>query len=80
MSYMIPPLAYSIDGSDILYVLTISGDLADYYDSHKGEGAWNSLAPDTREKIVRGVQRGLDGYMEDREIAFDSGITHAEEV
>jgi hypothetical protein len=67
-------MSYSIDGSDILYVLTISGDLGDYYDSENEEGAWNSLDPDTQKKIVYGVQRCLDGYMEDRSIAFDQAF------
>lgn len=61
--------------ADTLYILTVSGDLAEYYDSQQGEGAWDALTADDQATIVRSVQRALDGFMEDREIAFDAGIT-----
>lgn len=65
----------SLQGADTLYILTVSGDLAEYYDSQQGEGAWDALTADDQATIVRSVQRALDGFMEDREIAFDAGIT-----
>ena len=59
---------------DVLYVLTISGDLADYYDNERGEGAFDALTPDQQYALARSVERALEGYMEDRDVAFDSGI------
>jgi len=59
---------------DTLYILTVSGDLAEYYDRQQGEGAWDALTADDQAKIVRSVRGALDGYMEDREIAFEYGI------
>jgi len=59
---------------NVLYVLTISGDLSDYYDSSRGEGAWDALTPEKQLSIARSVERSLNGYMEDRLGAFDDGI------
>jgi hypothetical protein len=61
---------------DILYVLTISGDLGEYYDQAKGEGSWDRLAPEVRRAIVADTQDALneDPGWPDRYIAFDLGI------
>jgi hypothetical protein len=61
---------------DLLYVLTISGDLADYYDSTAGrkEGDFDALTPEQQQSMAHYVEKALDGFMEDRYIAFDTGI------
>ena len=61
---------------DLLYVLTISGDLADYYDSTAGrkEGDFDALTPEQQQSMAHYVENALDGFMEDRYIAFDTGI------
>jgi hypothetical protein len=64
--------------ADSLYTLTISGDLAGYYDDENGEGTWDALDREYRQGIARSVERALDGYMEGREVAFDWGIAQAE--
>ena len=67
-----------MEEKDILYVLTISGDLADYYDNERGEGAFDALTPEQQQTLVRRVKRSLDGYMEDRFVAFDGAIQDME--
>ena len=64
---------------DVLYALTISGDLADYYDSTAGreEGAFDALTPEQQQSLAHAVEKALDGFMEDRYIAFDTGIDDA---
>jgi hypothetical protein len=65
---------------DILYVLTVSGDLADYYNddgNERGEGAFEALTPEQQQSIAGAVETALDGFMEDREEAFDIGIENA---
>ena len=59
---------------DVLYVLTISGDLGEYYDDEHGEGAFDALTPRQQYALARAVERALDGYMEDRFVAFEYGI------
>ena len=66
-----------MEEKDILYVLTISGDLADYYDNERGEGAFDALTPEQQQSLAHAVQKALDGFMEDRYIAFDTGIDDA---
>ena len=63
-----------IDRNDVLYVLTVSGDLAGYYDSRNGEGTWDELTSKGKLTISRSVERALDGFMEDWSVAFDTGI------
>tara|TARA_R100000306_G_scaffold31696_2_gene33770 strand:+ start:134 stop:541 length:408 start_codon:yes stop_codon:yes gene_type:complete len=62
---------------DLLYGLTISGDLADYYDGERGEGAFDALTPEQQQSLARAVEKALSGFMEDRYIAFDAGIDDA---
>jgi len=76
------------ESSDVLYILTISGDLADYYDGIDWYGeedddgnakpkvwpSWDELDDETKRLHVRSVRRALDGFMEDRYIAFDAGL------
>ena len=58
------------ESSDVLYILTISGDLADYYDgiNSYGERAnhplWDELDDETKRLIVHSVRKALDGFME----------------
>lgn len=76
-----PTLQAAVDyciRADSLYTLTISGDLAGYYDDENGEGTWDALDREYRQGIARSVERALDGYMEGREVAFDWGIAQAE--
>ena len=63
--------------ADSLYTLTISGDLAGYYDGQNGEGTWDELDSDDKKTIARSVAKSLDGYMEDRLVAFEGGIAEA---
>lgn len=71
-----------IASEDILYVLTVSGDLADYYNDdgmgdERGEGAFEALTPEQQQSIAGAVETALDGFMEHREEAFDIGIANA---
>ena len=62
------------DSKEPLYILTVDGDLSGYYDHKYGEGAWDELSTDKRWRIINSVKTALDGYMEDREIAFEVGV------
>ena len=63
------------ESGDVLYILTISGDLADYYDGIDTlPRMWDELDDETKRLIVHSVRKALDGFMEDRWIAFDAGI------
>ena len=75
-----PTLQAAVDyciRADSLYTLTVSGDLADYYDGQNGEGTWDELDSEDRLTISRSVARALDGYMEERDVAFEWGIAEA---
>jgi hypothetical protein len=84
-----PTLQAAVDyciRADSLYTLTVSGDLADYYDARLNsedgagppdEGTWDTLDREYRQTISRSVAKALDGYMEDRFVAFDWGIAQA---
>ena len=67
---------------DILYVLTVSGDLADYYDnwSDRGEGAFDALTPDQKEQLAHYADKALGNIVgEDLGVAFDYAIERFEE-
>jgi len=65
---------------NILYVLTVSGDLATYYDAERGEGAFDALTPDQQQTLVTHAERAL-GYSigESLDIAFDYAVETFEE-
>ena len=65
-------------GNDVLYRLGISTDLKPYYDSIKGDGAWDKLPEDVRYDIARSSERGLEGFMGDYTEAFDEAIAWRE--
>ena len=72
-----------IASEDVLYLLTVSGDLADYYNDdgmgdERGEGAFEALPLEQQQSIARSVEKALDGFMEDRYIAFNIGIANAD--
>ena len=64
---------------DLLYHLTISGELTMYYDDTHGEGAFDALTPDQQESIAYEVDRAL-GYSVDIGIALEEGINSAEDT
>jgi hypothetical protein len=63
---------------DILYVLTVSGDLATYYDGKYGENAFDALTPEQQRQLARNAERGLEGVGEYLDVAFDSAIEDLE--
>jgi len=68
-----------IASEDILYVLTVSGDLADHYDNERGEGAFEALPLEQQQSIAGSVEKALDGFEGAiREgLLFDIGIANA---
>jgi len=64
---------------DILYVLTVSGDLATYYDDKYGEGAFDALTPEQQRQLARSAERGIgEGVGEVLDVAFDYAIEDLE--
>ena len=60
---------------DVLYVLTISGDLADYYDGERGEGAFDALTPDQQYNLAKRVSVAIEsGCQESIAVAFEFGL------
>jgi glycerol kinase len=68
-----------IDRNDVLYVLTISGDLAPYYDSRFGAGAWAGLNSEAEYNISRAVEKALTGLIGDFTEAFDAVLDDLED-
>ena len=68
-----------IASEDVLYLLTVSGDLADHYDNERGEGAFEALPLEQQQSIARSVEKALDGFEGAiREgLLFDIGIANA---
>ena len=64
-------------GNDVLYRLGISTDLKPYYDSIKGDGAWDKLPEDVRYDIARSSERGLEGIIDDPTVVFRIAIDDA---
>ena len=63
--------------NDTLYKLGVSTDLKPYYDSIKGDGAWDKLSEEVQYSIVRSSERGIEGFMGDYTEAFDEAIDDA---
>jgi len=68
-----------IASEDVLYLLTVSGDLADHYDNERGEGAFEALPLEQQQSIAGSVEKALDGFEGAiREgLLFDIGIANA---
>ena len=60
-------------GHDVLYKLGISTDLAPYYDSIKGDGAWERLSREQQYNIADAAESGLD-LSESIDVAFSEAI------
>mgnify|MGYP003665854351 FL=1 len=66
-------------GHDVLYKLGISTDLAPYYDSIKGDGAWEKLSREQQYNIADAAESGLD-LSESIDVAFSEAIQEEGEV
>ena len=68
-----------IASEDVLYLLTVSGDLADHYDNERGEGAFEALPLEQQQSIAGSVEKALDGFEGAirEELLFDIGIANA---
>lgn len=60
-------------GHDVLYKLGISTDLAPYYDSIKGDGAWDKLSREQQYTIADMTESSLD-LGESIDVAFSEAI------
>ena len=60
-------------GYDVLYKLGISTDLAPYYNSIKGEGAWDKLSREQQYTIADMTESSLDLW-ESIDVAFSEAI------